>query len=85
MRLLPELRPGPRWGGLQRPANPQLGKILHPEKSVTYFFFPQWYAWQLQLGLLTVTIRMKLAYMYVYANRSVAQLDNHRDTLFTHR
>ena len=27
-------------GGFQRPPDPQLGKILHPEKSVTYFFFP---------------------------------------------
>ena len=26
--------------GLQRPPDPQLGKIVHPEKSVTYFFFP---------------------------------------------
>ena len=23
-----------------RPPDPQLGKIVHPEKSVTYFFFP---------------------------------------------
>ena len=27
-------------GGLQRPPDPQLGKIVHPKKSVTYFFFP---------------------------------------------
>ena len=27
-------------GGLTAPPDPQLGKIVHPEKSVTYFFFP---------------------------------------------
>ena len=40
MRLLPGLRPGPRWGLTAPPPDPQLGKIVHPEKSVTYFFFP---------------------------------------------
>ena len=28
-------------GGLTAPPDPQLGKIVHPEKSVTYFFSPQ--------------------------------------------
>ena len=27
-------------GGFQRPPDPQLGRIVHPEKSVTYFFSP---------------------------------------------
>ena len=39
MRLLPGLRPGPRWGAYSAPQTPQLGKIVHPERSVTYFVF----------------------------------------------
>ena len=39
MRLLPGLPPDPA-GGHTCPLDPQLGKIVHPEKSVTYFFFP---------------------------------------------
>ena len=51
------LLPRTPLGGLQRPPDPQLGKIVHPEKSVTYFFSPNDMPgrWRLFQGILYST------------------------------